>query len=71
MLNHQQILAMAMQRCNNKQMVELFNTYQNKSPKELIDKLCEQFPETAKAIDEAIAKGQNPQQMVMSMLNLK
>lgn len=69
MLNHQQILQMALSRCNNPNIRNIVQSAQN--PQQAIQQLCQQYPDIAKQIDGAIAQGQNPQQIAMNLLNLK
>ena len=69
MLNQQQILAMALQRCNNPQIKNIIQTA--KSPRQAVETLCAQYPNVAKQIDTAIGQGQNPQQIAMNILNIK
>lgn len=67
MLNQQQILQMALQRCNDPQMRNIIQNAAN--PQDAIQQLCQQYPGIAKQIDGAIGQGQNPQQMAMNLLN--
>lgn len=68
MLNPQQILQMAMQRCNDPQMKNIIMSNMN-NPQAAIQALCKQYPSIAQQIDGAIGQGQNPEQLVMSLLN--
>lgn len=67
MFNHQQILMMALQRCNDPRMRSIIQNAQN--PQMAVQQLCQQYPDIAKQIDGAIAQGQNPQQIAMNLLN--
>jgi hypothetical protein len=39
------------------------------NPQVAVQELCKRYPSIAQQIDGAIGQGQNPQQMVMNMLN--
>jgi hypothetical protein len=39
------------------------------SPQAAVQQLCQKYPSIAQQIDGAIGQGQNPQQMVMNLLN--
>jgi hypothetical protein len=46
------------------------NIIQNaKSPEQALQELCKKYPNVAQQIDGAIGQGQNPQQIVMNLLN--
>lgn len=67
MVNPQQLLQMALNKCADPQMK---NIIQNaKSPQQAVEQLCQSYPNIAKQIDGAIGQGQNPQQMAMNLLN--
>ena len=66
-MDQKMILQMALQRCNNPKIREIIQTAKN--PQVSIQNLCNQFPDIAKQIDTAIGQGQNPQTMVMNLLN--
>ena len=68
MLN-QQILNLALQRCNDPRIRSIIQSNQN--PQQIIQMLCQQRPDIAKQIDSAIGQGQNPEQVVKQLLNLK
>lgn len=68
MVNPQMILQMALQRCNDPRMRNIIQQNMN-NPQEAIKMLCQQYPDIAKQIDTSIGQGQNPQQIVMNMLN--
>ena len=67
MLNQQQLLQMALQRCNNPAIKNIIKNANN--PQEAIQTLCKQYPDIAKQIDGAIGQGQNPQQIAMNLLS--
>lgn len=67
MLNQQQVLQMALNRCVDPQMRNIIQNAQN--PQQAVQQLCQQYPGIAKQIDTAIGQGQNPQQMAMGMMN--
>lgn len=68
MVNPQAMLQMVMQRCNDPNMRNIIMNNIN-NPQVAIQELCKQYPGIAQQIDGAIGQGQNPQQMVMNMLN--
>ena len=68
MVNPQAMLQMVMQRCNDPNMRNIIMNNIN-NPQVAIQELCKQYPSIAQQIDGAIGQGQNPQQMVMNMLN--
>ena len=68
MVNPQTVLQMALQRCNDPQMRNIIQSNIN-NPQALIQQLCRSYPNLAQQIDTAIGQGQNPQQIVMSLLN--
>ena len=68
MVNPQAMLQMAMQRCNDPKMRNIIMNNIN-NPQAAVQELCKQYPNIAQQIDGAIGQGQNPQQIVMNMLN--
>ena len=67
MVNPQQILQTVMSRCTDSNMKSIIQNAN--SPKEAVQQLCKQYPNIAQQIDGAIGQGQNPQQIVMNLLN--
>ena len=69
MLNPQQILQMALSRCADPKMRNIIQS--SRSPEQALQELCRAYPNVAQQIDGAIGQGNNPQQLVMNMLNRK
>ena len=67
MLNPQQILQMALNRCNDPNMRNIIQNCNN--PQQAVQELCKAYPNLAQQIDGAIGQGQNPQQIVMNLLS--
>ena len=67
MVNPQQILQLALQRCKDPRMASLIQNNIN-NPQQLLTELCKQYPDQAKRIDTLIGQGQNPMNLVMQML---
>ena len=67
MPNPQQILQMALSRCVDPKMRNIIQSA--RSPEQALQELCRIYPNLAQQIDGAIGQGNNPQQMVMNMLN--
>lgn len=66
MVNPQQILQMALSKCQDSTMRSIIQNAN--SPQQAVQELCKQYPNLAKQIDGAIGQGQNPQQMAMNLL---
>jgi hypothetical protein len=60
---------MVLNRCKDPNMI---NIIQNSgSPEQAFKTLCSKYPGIAQQIDTVIGQGQNPQQIVMNILNRK